>query len=196
MARIKNNITKSGASLINERTRFYREQNRPVRQAYIPNGYNTDNLNIDMAFNDENTINFDNLKYSSFKKYFNVYPNERNTISEQQATPSTFPDLGINDLGITFENFEGSDDFYNNQAELLEKFLKKVNPVEEKLHGRKLGERLSSKPSGSGEVFVARPVAHGEAAAGGARSRALLDSLAKRDLAPGSARHVMAGGAS
>jgi hypothetical protein len=130
MARIKNNITKSGASLINERTRFYREQSRPVRQPYIPNGYNTDNLNIDMAFNDENTINFDNLKYSSFKKYFNVYPNERSTIAEQQATPSTFPDLGINDLGITFENFEGSDDFYNNQAELLEKFLKKENPVE------------------------------------------------------------------
>jgi len=144
MARIKNNITKSGASLINERTRFYREQNRPVRQAYIPNGYNTDNLNIDMAFNDENTINFDNLKYSSFKKYFNVYPNERNTISEQQATPSTFPDLGINDLGITFENFEGSDDFYNNQAELLEKFLKKVNPVEVKFSAFNDNEFISN----------------------------------------------------
>lgn len=139
MARIKNNITKSGASLINERTRFYREQNRQVRQPYIPNGYNTDNLNIDMAFNDENTINFDNLKYSSFKKYFNVYPNERNTISEQQATPSTFPDLGI-----TFENFEGSDDFYNDQAELLEKFLKKVNPVEVKFNAFNDNEFISN----------------------------------------------------
>jgi hypothetical protein len=140
--KIKNGVIifeKSGASLINERTRFYREQSRQVRQPYIPNGYNVDNLNIDTTFNDENTINFDNLKYTSFQKYFNIYPNIRNTIAEQQATPSTFPDLGI-----AFENFEGSDDFYNDQTELLEKFLKKVNPVEVKFNAFNDNEFISN----------------------------------------------------
>lgn len=132
MARVKNNITKSGASLINERTRFYRNQNQQVRSPYIPNGYNTDNLIVNTAYNDQNTINFNNLKYLNPKKYFNIYPNQRNTINEQLATPSTFPNLGIVFQDIEGNDIEGNNDFYNDQKENLEKFLKKGNSVETK----------------------------------------------------------------
>jgi hypothetical protein len=126
MARIKNNITKSGASLLNERTRFYNNQNQQIRQPYIPNGYNTDNLIFEKVYNDQNTIDFNNLKYSNPKKYFNVYPNERNTINAQLATPSTFPDLGFLENNNAF--------YYNDQKENLEKFLKKGNSIETKFN--------------------------------------------------------------
>ncbi len=127
-ARVKNpDIKKSGASLINERTRFYRNQNQQVRSPYIPNGYNTDNLIVNTAYNDQNTINFNNLKYSSPKKYFNVYPNERNDIPNQfLGSPSTFPDIGF-----SLED-QQVNSFYNDQKENLEKFLKKGNSVETK----------------------------------------------------------------
>lgn len=132
MARIKNNITKSGASLLNERTRFFNNQNQQIRQPYIPNGYNSDNLittttdsnnNVrsTFAYNDENTINFNNLKYFNLKEYFDDNPNERNTLTQQLATPSTFHDLDIN-TGEVLGNHD--------QRETLEKFLKKGNPVE------------------------------------------------------------------
>jgi hypothetical protein len=135
MARIKNNITKSGASLLNERTRFYNNQNQQIRQPYIPNGYNIDHLittttdsnNVvrsTFAYNDENTINFNDLKYFNLKEYFDDNPNERNTLSQQLATPSTFHTLNIN------TNTLGNHD----QRETLEKFLKKGNSIEVKFN--------------------------------------------------------------
>ena len=77
MARIKNNVTKSGASFLNERTRLKNTQQ--TNQPYIPNGTNVETLSIDKKYNDENTINFDNLsKYSTPQAYFNQYQNDRN----------------------------------------------------------------------------------------------------------------------
>jgi hypothetical protein len=120
MARIKNNVTKSGASFLNERTRLKNTQQ--TNQPYIPNGTNVETLSIDKKYNDENTINFDNLsKYSTPQAYFNQYQNDRNTTAEQLASPSTLSDLAF--------PFEGSNNFLNDQTTIIEKSLKKGNII-------------------------------------------------------------------
>lgn len=120
MARIKNNVKKSGASFLNERTRLKNTQQ--TNQPYIPNGTNVETLSIDKKYNDENTINFDNLsKYSTPQAYFNQYQNDRNTTAEQLASPSTLSDLAF--------PFEGSNNFLNDQTAIIEKSLKKGNII-------------------------------------------------------------------
>jgi len=128
MARIKNGITKSGASLLSERTQAIKLDiyNQQMNQPYIPNGTNVDKLSIVKKYNDQNTINFDNLKYSTPQAYFSQHPNERSILDEITATPSTMPDdLG---LGIDHPNFYNN--FPNNQSQIIDKFLKKVNSVQ------------------------------------------------------------------
>jgi len=128
MARIKNGITKSGASLLSERTQAIKLEiyNQQMNQPYIPNGTNVDKLSIVKKYNDQNTINFDNLKYSTPQAYFSQHPNERSILDEITATPSTMPDdLG---LGIDHPNFYNN--FPNNQSQIIDKFLKKVNSVQ------------------------------------------------------------------
>lgn len=125
MARIKNGITKSGASLLNERTQASIIYNQQTNQPYIPNGTNVDKLSIVTKYNDQNTINFDHLKYLTPQTYFTQHPNERSILDELIATPSTMP----NDLGLSIsENFY--DNFSNNQSQIIDKFLKKVNSVQ------------------------------------------------------------------
>ena len=137
------NANGSGKSFLNEKTRLNLQDSQQNRQAYISIGTNTDHLLINTAYNDNNTINFNvddnyngpleqqlwatNISTGLSEELlgrdspeWNV-KNQRITINDQLATPSTLPDMTW---------------IYpkNNLKSLVNKFTKKVNPVEIKFH--------------------------------------------------------------
>lgn len=137
------NANGSGKSFLNEKIRLNLLDSRQTRQPYIPIGTNTDHLIIETAYNDNNTINFnvdDNYNGPSEQQLWAtniatglseellgrdqpewIPKNERITINEQLATPST-----LSDMSLIFDK--------NNRKNLVDKFTKKGNPIEVKFH--------------------------------------------------------------
>ena len=137
------NANGSGKSFLNEKTRLNLLDSQQSRQPYIPVGTNTDHLIIETTYNDNNTINFnvdDNYNGPNEQQLWAtnivtglseellgrdqpewIPKNERITINEQLATPSTLPDMSL-----IFDK--------NNRKNLVDKFTKKGNPVEIKFH--------------------------------------------------------------
>jgi len=111
------NANGSGKSFLNEKTRLILQDSQQVRQPYIPVGTNTDHLIIETAYNDNNTINFNvddnyngpreqqlwatNIATGLSEELLGrdqpewIPKNERITINEQLATPSTLPDMSL-----------------------------------------------------------------------------------------------------